>query len=116
MHECWRSEPTPVQPHVEWAKRTSSLCLPRTGSLREARRLWQVNVWLRPTRTARRTPQEPSPLMGLKQPGTSDTVAPQPIVSHQLQYMSSVWFVNHWIQWLFAWEAADRGLGGLARA
>lgn len=116
MHECWRSEPTPAQPRVEWARRVSSLRLLRTGALRGARRVWQVNVQLRPARTARRTPQEPGPLMGLKQPGMLDTVAPQPIVPHQLQYMSSVWFVNHRIQWLFAWEAADRGLGGLARA
>lgn len=86
------------------------------GTLRGARRVRQVNLQIQPLRTERWTPQEPGPLMGLQQPGMSDTTAPQPIVPHQLQYMSSVWFVNHRIQWLFAWEAADRGLGGLARA
>lgn len=83
------------------------------GTLRGARRAWQVNLQLQPLRIAGWAPQEPGPLMGLKQAGMSDTTAPQPIVPHQLQYMSSVWFVNHRIQWLFAWEAADRGLGGL---
>lgn len=38
---------------------------------------------------------------------TSDAPAPLPIVLHQLQYKSRVWFVNHLIQWLFAWETAD---------
>lgn len=78
--------------------------LAKGGTSRGARRAWQVNVQLWPKRTARWTLQEPSPLMRLEQPGTSDTVASQPIVPHQLQYMSSVWFVNHQIQWLFAWE------------
>lgn len=107
-HECRRREPVPAQPHVEWTQYTPSW----DGHLERT----QVNLQLQPLRTARGTPQKPGPLMGLKQPGVSDTTAPQPIVPHQLQYMSSVWFVNHRIQWLFAWEAADRGLGGLARA
>lgn len=80
------------------------------------RRVWQVNVLLRLMTTARGTPQKPNPLIKLKWLGTSDTAAPESIVPHQLQYMSSVWFVNHLIQWLLAWEAADRGLEGLARA
>ncbi|XP_056338800.1 uncharacterized protein LOC130248805 [Oenanthe melanoleuca] len=66
------------------------------GTKRGARRVPQVNLQLQPLRTARGTCQEPGPAMGLKQPGVSDTTAPQPIVPHQLQYMSSNVFSLEW--------------------